>query len=69
MKTKTKTKTATLCVYTPWGTTRKMVDVLYRNKVLYYFFGGTEADMLEAAKKWCRNQGFTNTKINYIVKG
>ena len=63
-----KTKTATLRVYTPWNTTRKMVDVLYRNKVLYNFFGGTEADMLEAAKKWCRNQGFTKTKINYIVE-
>ena len=64
-----KTKTATLCVYVSWGTDRKMVDVLYRNKVLYNFFGGTEADLIEAAKRWCRGQGFTNTKINYIVGG
>lgn len=64
-----KIKTATLCAYKPWGTNHDVVDVLYRNKLLYRFDGGTESDLIEAAKRWCQYQGFTNTKINYIVGG
>ena len=58
-------KTATLTVYTPWGTANSVcVDINYRGKRLYSF-AGHKADtgvMLQKAITWANNQGFTSTK-------
>lgn len=63
-----KRKTATLDVYTPWGNpSARSVDVRYRGKLLYNFFGDTELELLNKARIWSVNQGFTRVRYQYVV--
>ena len=58
-------KTATLQIYTPYGTTlARAVDVRYRGRVLHSFLGHNAevGDMLQKAIVYCQNRGFANTK-------
>lgn len=58
-------KTATLSVYTPYGTDLSVIiDILYRGKVLFSFHGhkAQMETMLQKAHIWAMNQGFTKTK-------
>ena len=64
----TKRKTATLDVYAPWGNpSARFVDVRYRGKVLYSFGGSNELELMNQARTWCVNQGFTRVKYQYVV--
>jgi hypothetical protein len=65
-----KNKTATLLVYTPWGTSgcNRIVDVLYRNKVLYSFYGDTEQKLIDKARVWALNRNYTGVKIEPQTK-
>lgn len=65
-------RTATLTTYTPWGAPRAcIVDIQYRGKILYSFEGSSDEEeaLLEKAKIWAANRGFSYTKTTYIVGG
>jgi hypothetical protein len=60
----TKKKTATIVIRHIWGTKSSMAaDVLYRGKVLTYFMDNDSKALIERARVWSVNQGFTH--INY----
>jgi hypothetical protein len=59
-------KTATLLIYTPFGTTGICVAVIYRRNQLQDFLGH-KADLqslLEKAIVYLENQKFTRLKVN-----
>lgn len=61
-------RTATISIYTPWGTSNSTaVDIIYRNRVLHGFAGQKteQGEMIQKAHQWAINQGFTNTKTEW----
>jgi hypothetical protein len=63
--TKHKTRTATLHIYTPWGSKNgRAVDVTYRGKRHYSILGhcAQETELMDKARAWSLNFGFTNVK-------
>ena len=65
-----KNKTATLLVYTPWGTSEcnRIVDVFYRNKLHYSFYGDNEQRLIDKARVWALNRNYTTVKIKSQTK-
>jgi hypothetical protein len=55
-------KTATFKVYRPWLATGAVVDVLYRGRVLASFDCDDELNLMNRARVWATNQGFTRIK-------
>lgn len=61
-----KRKTATVMVYTPWGTTSAVaLDLMYRDKALHQITG-PKADreaLLQTMRSWARNAGYTHLRV------
>jgi hypothetical protein len=66
-----KQKTATFVIYTPFGTSKpnRMINVEYKRRCLTSFGGQNEAALIAKAALWAYNQGFTKSKLRYIVGG
>jgi hypothetical protein len=64
----TKTKTATIEIYTPYGTSHIALDIRYRGKLLYWFAGHDLTELVGKAHRWVYNseQKFTGTKTKFI---
>jgi hypothetical protein len=62
-----KQKTARLISYVPFLGRRRCVNVEYRGRVIEVFGGEYEAEVLERARVYALNRGFTRTKTFYIV--
>lgn len=62
-----KQKTARLISYVPFLGRGRCVDIQYRGSCIMSFGGETEAEVLERARLYALNSGFTKTKTFYIV--
>lgn len=62
-----KQKTARLISYKPFLGRGRCVNIEYRGRCIESFGGETEAEVLERARLYALNVGFTKTKTFYIV--
>ena len=62
-----KQKTARLISYVPFLGRGRCVNIEYRGRCIMSFGGETEAEVLERARLYALNYGFTKTKTFYIV--
>jgi len=59
-------KTITIDTYTPWGTTSAIcVELHYRGKKLHQITAhkGDRERLMQLARKWAKNQGFTHVHL------
>ena len=62
-----KQKTARLISYVPFLGRGRCVNIEYRGRCIKSFGGETETEVLERARLYALNYGFTSTKTFYIV--
>jgi hypothetical protein len=62
-----KQKTARLISYKAFLGRGRCVDIEYRGRCIRSFNGETEAEVLDRARLYALNYGFTKTKTFYIV--
>jgi hypothetical protein len=62
-----KQKTARLISYKPFLGRGRCVNIEYRRRLIKCISGETEAEVLERARLYALNYGFTKTKTFYIV--
>ena len=57
-------KTANIRIYTAYGTSHKVIDIYYRNNLLYRFEGDDLRELVGQAHLWIYNSDhkFTGTK-------